>query len=152
MLAKFYVSCNEIPSFDCYDQALSNRMRFGNFETKFNFKPKHNNEKKIDKTLYKKVKSDTDYYVFFMILLLRNIKKLTLERLDEIIDQNVISEEEEMLMKFQTWCLLHVKKDDELTDIIPFSIAKVLCMGLSMVCFYVLSRKRINENFGDLEY
>ncbi|KAF0986350.1 hypothetical protein HZS_5171, partial [Henneguya salminicola] len=48
------------------------------------------------------------------------IKRLV-ERLDEIIDQYVISEEEEMLMKFPSWCLLHVKKDDELTDIIPFS-------------------------------
>ncbi|KAF0986322.1 hypothetical protein HZS_2094 [Henneguya salminicola] len=84
-MAKFYICCNKIPSFDCYDQARSNRMRFVNFETKFTFSPKHKNDKKIDKTQLQ-----------------------SLVRLDEIIEQNVISEEQEMLMKFPIWCCVNL--------------------------------------------
>jgi P4 family phage/plasmid primase-like protien len=84
---KIFVCCNELPSFDSYDEGIARRIRMLEYKTKFTLKPKRKNEKLLKKY---SMREQQEIEAGLLVLLLKNYKKLKeqdfiLEEPDSII-------------------------------------------------------------------
>ncbi|KAF0987356.1 hypothetical protein HZS_5122, partial [Henneguya salminicola] len=73
VMSRIFLSGNELPKFDTYDIAVTDRLVVIPFERRFIRNPSHKNERNIDPQLYHRVQTEIHYPKGLMRLLLNNL-------------------------------------------------------------------------------